>query len=258
MVAYTNFYETIQEARMRLDETIVLYDDEPYHMLCIADHKPDGVFRAYLDPVVDNGTPYHLLHRVPYDWMDEPGMSKGEKMDQWLESSDGKSSPVLRKMLNSPKFNKFRPFALGMMNSKGRALYVERSPTRHTQQGLTGAGLTAQAFDLVEVPGGREKQKGSVSIGMRTPGLYSTIKGAYPDIDLTLTKLTDDSVSNTSTAFHREFALVRGPMNILFLSYKGEIVGYLPFSNTNEVKVGTNFNYVKEAVDELCCFDKIT
>lgn len=257
MVAYTNFYETIAEARMRLDETIVLYDGLPYHVLCIADHKPDGIFRVYLDPVSDEGTPYHRMHSVPYTWHDEYDMTKGKKMDLYLESEVGKASPILRKMMNSPKFNKFRPFDLGMLNAKGRAFYVERSPTRHTQQGLTGAGLTAQAFDLIG-SAGVSKTTGAVKVSQTSPGLYSTIVGNYPDFDATLTNMTDVSVSNTSTAFNRHFAIVRGPMNLLFLAYKGEIVGYLPYNNNSEVKIGTEFSYVKEAVDDLACFQKIS
>lgn len=257
MVAHPNFYETIQEACMRLDETIVLYDDVPYHMLCITDHKGDGIFRAYIDPVSDDGQPFHRKQPVPYSWCDEQGMSKGQKMDDWLDSSAGKKSPVLRKMLNSPKFNKFRPFPLGMLNTSGRAIYVERAPTRHTQQGLTGAGLTGECFDLLN-PGLGLKQTGSAKVNTTTPGLYSTIMGVYPDVDTTLTNLTDENIENISTAFNREFALVRGPMGLLFLAYKGEIVGYLPFSNTSEVKIGPKFTYVKEVVDELACFNKIT
>lgn len=255
---YPNFYETINEARMRLDETIVLYDGIPYHVLCVTDHKPDGIFRVYLDPVADDGKPFHRKTAVPYNWCDEPGMTKGQKMDEWLDSTTGKSSPILRKMMNSPKFNKFRPFPLGMLNCKGRAMYVERSPTRHTQQGLTGAGLNGLYFDVIDGSGSFSRPGGQTDVSSTCPGLYSTIMGIYPDVDLTLTNLTDDSISNTSTAFHREFAIVRGPMNLLFLAYKGEVIGYLPYSNTNEIKIGAKFSYVKEVVDELACFNKIS
>lgn len=257
MVSYTNFYETIQEARMRLEETIVLYDGIPYHLLALGDHKSDGIFRAYLDPVVDDGVPYHRKINVPFNWCDEPEMSKGEKMDEWLESSNGKKSPVIRKMLNSPKFNKFRPFPLGMLNTcKGRAIYVERAPTRHTQQGLTGSSLSGITFDLLVEPGTMPKKL--VSVSSCSAGLYSTIMGLYPDVDDTMSKMTDDNIANSSTAFNREFAIVRGPMDLLFLSYKGEIVGFLPYRNTNEVKISYKFSYVKEAVDELSCFNKIS
>jgi len=250
MAQHRNFYETIGEARMRLDETVVLYDNVPYHVLCISDHNSDGIFRVYIDPVSDNGAPFHRHSPVPYTEPDEEDGSIGETMDSWLETPQGKKSPVLRKMMNSPKFNKFRPFPIGMVNTDACSLYIERSPTRHTQQGLTGAGLSAVRCDLAA--------KASTRVSTLLPGLYSAILGLYPDLDMTLTNLTDETVSNSSAAFHREFCLVRGPMNMLFLSYKGDIVGYLPYNNTEEVKIGSKFSYVKEVVDELSCFTKIS
>lgn len=263
MVQHTNFYETIQEARMRLDETIVLYDGLPYHLLTVCDHKPDGIFRVYLDPLTrDNSYPYHRHTHVPYTWMDEPGTSRGQAMDKWMETTEGKSSPILRKKMNSPKFNKFRPFPLGMINLGTYAAYLERSPTRHTQQGLTHAGMSATAFDLIPSKkrglGSSGILSGSVKVPSSGQGLYDTIVGNYPSIDEVLTNLTDDTISNTSVAFDREFALVRGPVGLLFLAYRGEIVGYLPYNNTSEVKISNKFSYVKESVDELAKFTKIS
>jgi hypothetical protein len=44
---------------------------------------------------------------------------------------------ILRKQMNSPLFNKFRPYPLGMCNTKGqRAYYLERQPNRKTEQGF--------------------------------------------------------------------------------------------------------------------------
>ena len=60
MASYLNFYETVTEANMRLRQTVVLYDNEPYHVLAISDHISKGEealkgeFRIYLAPFPHN------------------------------------------------------------------------------------------------------------------------------------------------------------------------------------------------------------
>lgn len=248
MKKFENFYETIDEARMRLDQTVVLYDGEPHHILCVTNHREDGVFRAYLDPVTDEEV-YHRRVSVPYDWYDEPGMSRGKVMDKFIEDNEG--CPVKRKMLNSPKFNRFQPFPLGMINSNGRATYLERSPARHTQQGLTGSMIHTVHVDMTAAKGGPR------NASVYNKGIRSCILGLHPDPDQCLTGLTDKGVSNTSVAFHRYFAFVKGPLNLLFLAYKGDIVGFLPDKNLSAVKVCDEHSYVREVIDELAIFNRI-
>lgn len=251
---HLNFYETIEEARMRIDQTVVLYDGEPYLVLCVATGKPDGIFRVYLDPFTPDGKLYSRINSVPYEWHDELGMTKMQKMDLFLEQG-GDSCPIIRKMMNSPLFNKFRPFSLGMANEEGYAVYVERSPVRHTQQGLTGPMLSCKGFDLVS--NGRRGLSPGGKVSLFSRSVYSAITAKHPDIDTVLTNLTDKDNLNTSAAFHREFAVVRGPCNLLFFAYRGEIVGFLPENNTSRVKISKEHEYLKEVVDELSVFNSI-
>ena len=251
---FTNFYETIDEARIRLDQTVVLYDGEPYYVLCICRHPGDDIFRMYLDPYQADGLLWSKNNYVPYEWHDEPGMTKMQKMDEFLNEYKNKSCPIIRKMMNSPLFNKFRPFSLGMGNGGGKAGYIERSPVRHTQQGLTGSMLTRKEFDLVV---DRQDRSLGPKVSLFNPQVHSAITGRYPDVDTVLSNLTDKKISNSSVAFHREFAVVRGPLNLLFVAYRGEIVGFLPNNNTSQIKITDEYNYVKEVVDELHVFNAI-
>lgn len=256
MKKHTNFYETIEEAKIRLDQTVVLYDNEPYHLLCVTNHKSDGIFRVYLDPVVDDGNTFHRNYSVPYEWYDEPGQSRGARMDKFMDEM-GDKNVILRKMMNSPKFNSFRPFPLGMCNNQGGATYVERTPARHTQQGLTGNMMLSRPITL---DGGKNPAGAfnSRNIGVYSNGFRSCILGQYPNADECLTNLTDKAVANQSVAFHREFAFVKGPVGIMFVAYKGDVVGFLPNRNLTEVKICDEFNYVREVVDELAMFSRIS
>lgn len=252
MADYPNFYESLQEARMRLDQTIVLYDDDPYYVLTVCDHKPDGIFRVYLDPLVPEGSMNTHRTHIPMDAYDEgPGNTRGHKMDRWMESQ--KDCTVLRKMMNSPSFKKFRPFPLGMANYKGSVQFVERGPVRHTQQGLMNNMLHWSSPDVFKAGDGR-RSKGFPFLSNE---MYQLIKGVYPSLEECVENFNDPAVTNTSVAFDRNFALVRGPLGLIFLAYKSDIVGYLPNSDLSMVKVDNKFGHVREAIDDLGKFGKI-
>lgn len=252
MPNYTNFYETVAEAEMRLLNTIVMYDNEPYYVLAITNHKGDGIFRVYLDHLGHKDGPcFRRNGSIPYEWMDEPGMSKGKKMDEWLDKNPDKG--IIRKMANSSLFNKYRPFPLGMCNTNGKVLYVERQPTRHTQQGLTGSMLSQH---LVEGDSSRPSERiGRVDIFSKD--FYNTLVGKYPSADVCLSALLDPQITNTGVAFHRNFALTRGPVGLILLAYKSEIVGVLPNDDFSLLLLADKFKYVLESIEELHLFKNI-
>jgi len=252
MAQLPNFYESINEANMRLQHTVVLYDDKPYYILCITNHKPDGIFRVYLDAM---GNPEGLAMQrvsIPYEWFDEPGgPSRGEKMDQWLD--ENKDSGVIRKHINSPLFNKFRPFPLGMCNSNGFVIYIERSPVRNTQQGLTRNMLM-----YYDITNGSDKAVPRGNIPDLTGfHMFSTIMGYYPNPDECLKNLSDPAIVNTGMAFSRNFAFIRGPVDLLFLAYKSDIVGYIPNGDFSSITIAPKFKHTKEVVDDLNLFQDI-
>lgn len=266
MPNFPNFYENTQEAQMRLRSTVVLYDREPYHVLAITEHKPDGIFRIYLEPIgwsdVEDPTanrvyPSSIVDNYPPNWN---GM--GPALDAWLETDEGKKSGILRKMMNSPLFNKFRPFPLGMINYGTSTYYVERQPTRKSEQGLTGSMLY-ETLLTTSLPS--KKNKGLVLGIGRYPvvSIYSKemqrcIKGEYPSAEECLLNLSDPAVDNESAAFNRNFALVRGPCDLLFLAYKEDIVGVLPKCNFDLLRLGRDFGHCREVVESLSIFNSIT
>src|SRR5688572_1369118 len=126
MAQHLNFYENLQEAQMRLQGTIVVYDGEPYQVYHITEHK-DKILRVYMHPInQENVSSSQRPNLDNFLYSNGNDRSKiPEYLDKWME--DNPKFGMLRKKMNSPAFNKFRPFPLGMVNDgKGRVFYVER------------------------------------------------------------------------------------------------------------------------------------
>lgn len=253
MPALPNFYENLKEANMRLKGTIVLYDNEPYYVMCITNHKPDGIFRVWLDPIGrEEGMNIHRegAARPPFDQYtteDHPGGNLGANMDAWFAKNP--KSGVERKMMNSPKFNKFRPFPMGMVNINGRTNFVERHPTRKVEQGLTKAAVTEKNVGI--------SQALEVKTDILSPQFRQCILGQYPDKKECLERMVDPKVGNKAVGFDRNFALVRGPLNTLFIGYKADVVGFLPDNDLSSIRLGRQFAHTKEAIGDLGVFGKI-
>lgn len=247
--SHINFYENIAEVRIRLVRTVIKYDDKPYYVLTASDHMKDGIIRLYLDDLTTEYGPAHLRIGVPHS---EYGPSAaGKVMDAWLEK-EGKDETVIRKMMNSPKFNRFRPFPLGMCNYSGNVFYVERSPLRETHQGLTQKAITCNAVSLTEK---KRSLVGSPQLLSRE--LTDTILGAYPAATEVIDALLNPRTKNEGAAFDREFAFVKGPMSSIYLAYKSDIVGILPSADTTVVKLGAEHKHLREVVQSLRLFQTV-
>src|SRR3546814_4953080 len=88
--------------------------------LLSSDHKKDGVFRIYMDKAGNEHGFAFQREQVPYEASSSWNVT-ATVMDDWLEKNPDKG--VIRKMMNSPKFNQFKPFPLGKI---GRASCRER------------------------------------------------------------------------------------------------------------------------------------
>lgn len=248
---YPNFYENIKEATIRLQYTVVTYDDEPYYILAICDHKDDGIFRVYMEPIGHpEGNALVRLGGIPCDHPDSK--ARGQLMDSWLESPQGKASGVIRKMLNSPAFNRFKPFPLGMANSGSKTYYIERQPVRHTQQGLTANMLYSNEISL-NPPGAMRMSV----FGVDSPPIRDTILGKYPSVSDCLKNLSDPEILNDAVGFHRNFAFVRGPISTMFLAYKSDIVGLLVNGDLSKLKLPNQYRHTKEIIESLNLFNDI-
>lgn len=247
---HPNFFENLKEAQIRLQNTVVMYDSLPYYVICLADYKPDGIIRVYMEPVgAKKGGILRNYSNIPYEQLDS---ERGQSMDAWMVKYP--DSGLIRKMMNSPAFNRFRPFDLGMCNSSGKAYYLERQPQRHTQQGLTQNMLLQEVVELEESPAKRGRY---LPIGLQTTDFRDCVLGTYPTFDACVKNLLDPEIENNAAGFHRNFALVRGPIDTLFLAYKSDVVGCLPYGDARTLRLSHKFAHVKEATDDLRIFDDI-
>jgi hypothetical protein len=253
---HVNIYENLREAQMRLRSTVVCYDRIPYHVTAITDHKGDGVFRIYLDPMnFDAGKSRGGLRPDISHFNPEAHQQQiGEYMDKWMENN--KDSGFLRKKMNSPSFNRFRPFPLGMINQGTSCYYLERQPVRQREQGLTRSMVYENKVSLSDSEMGR-KYPGLNNVDMWHPSFRLCVIGDYPSADEVLRELKDPETVNEAVAFHRQFAIVRGPMDLLFLAYKEFIIGLLPEQDFSVLKLGRQFQQYREVTQELGLFGKI-
>lgn len=243
MVTYTNFYENLKEALLRLRSTVVKYGDEPYYVLHIANHFEDEIFRMYLMPLGNPSSDYYVQG---LDMFGLENNDSGKFMDEYMEANPSKK--IIRKQMNSPYFNKFRPYPLGMCNYNGKVYFIERMPNRKSEQGLIGSMLYERRISSsLEV-------SFSQNIHITSAAFKSCVMGEHPPADLCLKAMLDPDLENEAVAFHRNFALVRGPMGMLFLAYKEDVVGVLPNNDFNSLFIDKKYSHVREAVDDLNLF----
>lgn len=235
---------------MRLLNTIVTYDGDPFFVIAITNHKPDGIFRMYLDPIPVSGKMNIQMvgdARPPYDQYEKMSPELGVAMDGWLKTHP--DSGIQRKMMNSPKFNRFRPFQMGMYNAKGSTTYLARHPTRNVEQGFTKKALMVKPVSLHPEIGGQ--------VDIYSPAFRACVRADFPHPKECLERMIDPEISNKAVGFHRDFALLRGPLDTLFLSYRGETIGFLPDNDFKTVRLGRDFQHTREACGDLSLFDKI-
>lgn len=269
MVAYKNFYETINESRMRLKNTIVKYKDQFFYVIDVTDHKSDGKFRVYMDEIGHNRVGAGRISGFPN--LDGYGPeSAGNLLDSFLEANP--DCGLVRKYADSRHFEKFRPFPLGNVNYEGTVIYTERTPLRNMHQGLRQEGVMSTKVDPVPAqydPHAANKSRGAFSLGDMGRGLVGNwevdflsfqfkemLLGAYPSYQEVVSNLRDPDVLNKGAAFHREFSLMRGPIDMLFLCYRHSGVGYI--DNDNALILGSPHEFLKEQFTELGVFNSIT
>lgn len=244
---YPNYYETLDEAHRRLLGTVVAYDGEPVTILAITNHKADGIYRAYIWPT-------KMTTKVPasagFGELPAGSPQFGVTLDAWLDKN--KDSGLMRKHLNSPAFNRFRPFPLGMLNTGGGSIYLERTPERRTYQGLTRSAIRSVTVNLTV-----KKERRECPVHLYGPEFTDCVKAAHPKAEEVLENMLRADNGNTAVACHRDFAIIRGPLDTFYLGHKDKVVGFVPPTKRPEVELGKGFSYLKETVEELKQFTDI-
>lgn len=262
---YKNFYENAKEANFRLRNTVIWYhgpgEEGPYYVMCVCVGSSSDECKIYMKRL---GQKYitDSNYLPPNEHIGSNVETIGPQMDEFMAKYPKMN--IIRKDLSSPHFRAFRPFPLGMMNltSKGKGgetvacqtMFIERQPLRSNQQGLVKQMLyktpVNSAVSNKAVPA-------QYDFDFFHEDFYACCMGDYPSIDTCISKLTDPTIANEAAAFHRYFALVRGPVNMLFLAYKGEIVGVLDNRNLTSITVDGDKKYTKEAIRDLQVFHNI-
>lgn len=264
MVAYKNFYETIQEARMRLKGTVVKYKDDFYYVLEITDHSADGKFRIYMDELGHYGVGRDRIGGFPS--MSPYDGCVGKSLDKFLEKNP--DCGMVRKYADSKHFEKFRPFPLGNVNTDGCVVYTERGPTRSTLQGLSHDSVLATRVESVppryDPHGSKVRWSlssndlpiGNAGANILSPEFYAMLKGEYPSYQEVVENLQDPEITNMGCAFHRDYSVLRGPIGTLFLCYKHSGVGFID-TDENKLTISRDHEFLIEEISELGIFSGI-
>ena len=266
MVAHKNFYETAQEARMRLRNTVVKYKDDFYYVIEVGDHMLDGKFRVYMDELGHGrvGVERHSGFPSSNDWV---GPDLCGKYDTFIDNIP--NSGFIRKYADSRHFEKFRPFPLGNVNRDGGVVYTERTPTRDRHQGLRQEAVLCTKVRSVPSSYDPHQKRpkyslspdfcrapiGNSSVDFLGEEFYATLLGEYPSYEEVVYNLRDPAIMNEGCAFHREYSILRGPLDTLILCYKHNGVGII--DNDNSVTVGSTHEFLKEELYELGVFSEV-
>jgi hypothetical protein len=253
MKDYPNFYENIAEARYRLQNTLVMYQNEPCIIEAITDNHGDR-FRAFIQ-MLPKTQEDKYIQVTPVQQIPQEHVTFGTAMDEFIKNYP----TILRKRLDSKHFDNFRPPAFGMKNnlSNGSVSYIRRRPLRNRQQGTSPQHLSTRSLNLqptlsAAMRGSPVRSRGRNELF--SPSLRACILAEYPSFDEALGVMTDPALVNPGVAFDRHFAVVRGPIGLLFLMYKENAVGVIDDRN---LRLSHDFRYLLETVQDLGCFRDI-
>lgn len=201
------FWHSVEQAAERLSNTVVLYDDIPVYIQAVEAHQ-DGIPRGYIE--------------------------------------DLQNRKAERKMLNSPKFNRFRDLPnLGWVNMMdgtqyGTSLYVERGVRRGTRQhGLNGNNTVVHKLTEAGIVSPTGSNNAMFGIVMRDRGFLATHRNEYPS----LTKVLEIVQEGSPLAFGRKWcvATIDG---FTYLFRERTRVGI--FSGRDTLLLAQKFAYLRE------------
>lgn len=205
-------YESLEDARLRLKNTVVLYDGDPVFIRNIEPSRSekDGIFRIHADALPLN--------------VDEDGIEVGD----WIEAA---KKAGLRKFISSKNFD-IAPFKMGYVNLRKGAVFCSRLPRRQQKQGLSAESYSGIGLDWANF--------------VRSSEVVDMIKGRYPTFEQAKALLNKSPL----VAFSREFAIARDEIleDMFVLYYKGSKVGVFL---GDKVTLGKKYTCLKETLLEI-------
>lgn len=210
------FWTDIEQAQTRLIGCVVLYDGQPVYIDNVTNVADDDIPRAH-------------IRVLP------------------CKEQDGSNS---RKMLNSPKFNKFRKMPnLGWMNvsSGAGAVFLARQTHRATKHGLTVGNVlitstprraAGDTNDMTALVSGAY----NFSSVMFDKGFVDAHNGQFPSLESVLARIEEGS----SIAFSRKYCVIRDYDGIRWLFRDTTRVGI--FTGVDTLNLLSRHAYLREEV----------
>jgi len=208
-------FETLHDAKQRLEGTVVMYDNEPVYITRVIEAEPDEVkpdiFRVIATP-------------LPLNMREDPRDLK------------------FRKYISSGKFD-LATIPMGFLNYEGKALYCTRIPRRQYKQGISETTLSVESLG--------EKREYALNTPklsrlVREKSFVEMIKGKYPSFAECILQAQNGG----SYAFSRHFAVsVDEDLDgLVYLYHKTEKVGFI---YEEKVKLAKTMRCLEEALREL-------
>lgn len=204
------FWTDIEQARVRLLGTIVLYKDLPVYVQDIT--RGQGL--------ANPRTPRILISDVE------------------------DTTKMVRKRLDSPHFNKFRSLpSLGWINRRqGQAVFVERLPARIQQHGISQQNTRVHHFngDLALLDSGRP----DISQTFFNKYFKMSHQGLFPSLESILNNIQEGN----AIAFNRDCCVTRDELGMRWLYHKTRKVGMFPGADT--VVLANKFSYLRDTLQD--------
>lgn len=140
-----------------------------------------------------------------------------------------------KKVFLKSRYFDFTAFPVGYVNSDEiGAIYIERQAVRKFK-----AGLSMQNIQFFQDENPEDL--------LYSEGLGRTILNQYPDVCLAFKKVQAKKDKH-KVAFSREYAFYLSELDITYIEYKGESVGFVKDikNDTPLISLGLKFKYMKE------------
>lgn len=248
-------FDNLADAQQKLQQSIVLYQGIPVFVHAVLNSRPDGIFRVYFKPI-----PLTL----PVDFNNDPdedeaGVQEIVNPFRPMRGDDMReldrryrADGCIRKKINSPHFNGFRPITLGYMNhfegTNTLPIFVVRSTARQYSQGVKLRTLTFERPALFNEPVDR---MGEANLA-RSIGFKEMVANEYPSIKDAIDVIKDDSKAPKGVAVSRDVAIMYQSDLAMYLVFvRNQLVGYLDDSQGDRfvVSVSKEKRHLKEILE---------
>lgn len=205
-------YETTEEVKFRLENTVVLYEGKPV-----------------------------LISRVKMPEEREEAKEIARVYFYELPYGAGNKKNEVRRYLSSRNFD-LAPFKMGYFNHGGEAIFASRTPVRQNKQGL--GQTTCKLTDI--------RGKGCQTLDWNgvvgSQGFVDMVNGKFPDFQAAGEMLGNKE--NGSVALSRSFAFfIDHDLEALLLMHKGVKCG-LALRGQKALQIPPKFHFLREEMEE--------